>query len=166
MEFLSEDDKELLRRDCGFTNVKVINTSRQLFSYVAKYVAKVEKKGAGSPAPQVPEERTSLRDSPVLDGVTYQQEEEETEGRTWGIWRSELLPWAELVEFAAAFGRYFFGVRRVARRLYRRLDSRHGPLGFSVYTQQAGNLLLYAAELCLDSGTALSYAPLESETHA
>lgn len=87
-----------------FTRCERMNSWRGLMSYVAKYVAK--KTPARGPA-------AGLTITHILPSY------EVVMGRHWGIHNRKLLPWAELKTGSLFLGKWFYRLRRLAKKVFR-----------------------------------------------
>lgn len=99
-----------------------IHSWRGLMSYCSKYIAKV----------QTGYEMAELGGSPeaLLDYSTYLTA---LFGRVWGVCDREALPWGELEQFDAPWGRWFWAMKRCARHVYKRIGAK--AAGFALFRE-------------------------------
>lgn len=121
---------DLQREGCHVqVNIKGIQSVKMLTSYVAKYAAK-------------------LGDSePLLDNASYLHA-----GRWWGKFNRACLPYAPAQRMLIPIGRWFFGVRRLAKKIYHgvKTTNRNGIIGFTVYLDQSAKLFEWIQSVFMD----------------
>lgn len=121
---------DLQREGCHVqVNIKAIESVKMLTNYVAKYAAKLD---------------DSL---PLLDNASYLHA-----GRWWGKFNKAHLPYAPVQRMLIPIGRWFFGVRRLAKKIYRgvKTTNRFGIIGFTVYLDQSVKLFEWIQTVFMD----------------
>jgi hypothetical protein len=120
------DKAEILRWWCEITGrdsenatrIEAIRTWRGVLSYAARYCAEPSGDDGG------------------LVHLAYLAEHfgSDCTGRVWGVFNRDNLPFAEVVELAIIRGRWFFDLKRGARKVWERVND-HAWAGFSLFVE-------------------------------
>lgn len=104
-----------------------IRSWRGVASYVDKYIAKMPEQRSSSPAAasipiagadQVEPAGGAGVAPALLDNVAYLTDDDDSQGRVWGVFNNDGLPWGELVQKARLFGSWFYRLLHAARGVY------------------------------------------------
>lgn len=130
---------ELVGQVNPVVDIRRVKSSRQLISYVSKYVAKVG-------------------DSSLLDIGTKSAGEfgrwdsmDEGVGRIWGVWNADSLPYAKLEKVSVPLDGSWWLIRGYCRKFYEHISD-EDMAGFTVFTDDPYHALRHIEKLALTFG--------------
>lgn len=130
---------ELVGQVNPVVDIRRVKSSRQLISYVSKYVAKVG--------------NSSLLDIGTKNAADYGRWDGMGEGvgRVWGVWNADCLPYAELqVRFVPLDGSWWM-IRGYCRKFYEHISDSELS-GFTVFTDDPYHAMRHIEQLAKTFG--------------
>lgn len=137
--WLVESWGELVGQDNPVVDIRRVKTSRQLFSYVSKYVAKIVD--------------SSLLDIGTKNAVAFGrwQGMEKGVGRIWGVWNAKSLPFADLVATKVPLDGSWWLIRGYCRKFYEFISDDELS-GFTVFMDDPYHALRHIEKLAKTFG--------------
>jgi len=131
---------ELIGQVNPVVDIRRVKSSRQLVSYVSKYVAKIGD--------------SSLLDIGTKNAAEYGRWDgmEAGAGRVWGVWNADCLPYAELRSTVVPLDGSWWLIRGYCSKFYEHIGDQDDMSGFTVFTDDPYHCLRHIEMLARTFG--------------